>query len=419
MSSANDSSEKKRKTPEATETSNNDNSKADVQEMAVGSTEKKAKPSPNDPFRDYLIEMINRGDYDGATRTLLAIPTEKTKELPSKSVIFRNAMAIGTDTLQEMKDDGDYQQLSQNLPVLGDAKTDFDKQIHTARGQVRATSTHTFYKVIFCNPQRAEYWYSKLRTWTPDVCRIVAKVGSLITLQWAQQKEDIHWGESTCAAAAKHGHFDVLQWAHANGCRWDASTLEGAAFCGNTEMLNWAMSKGCPLPTNGASIAMAAAEGGKIEALNWAQRNVGPWNESVCAAAARGGQLDTLKYLRNNDPNNQCPWNEMTCSEAARYGHQNVIDWAQDNGCPWDGSTCEMAAWGGHLHILQQAREKGCRWGTSTCYAAALNGHLEILKWARENGCPWDSFVISGARLGEHLDIVNWARANGCPEPPV
>jgi hypothetical protein len=45
---------------------------------------------------------------------------------------------------------------------------------------------------------------------------------------------------------------------------------------------------------------MYAAQGGRLEVLQWLRANGAPWDSRTCAYAARGGHLDMLKWLRAN-----------------------------------------------------------------------------------------------------------------------
>jgi hypothetical protein len=65
--------------------------------------------------------------------------------------------------------------------------------------------------------------------------------------------------------------------------------------------------------------------------------------------------------------------------------------------CPWeafivanvtDTRTCSIAARNGDLKALQFARAMGCPWNEDTIIQATINGHEEVLNWALENGCP-------------------------------
>ena len=76
------------------------------------------------------------------------------------------------------------------------------------------------------------------------------------------------------------------------------------------------------------------------------------------------------------------------CRYAAEGGHLEALQWARAHGCPWDRWTCANAASNGHLEVLQWARAHGCPWDERTCRCAAKNGHLDVLEWARANGCP-------------------------------
>ena len=84
-------------------------------------------------------------------------------------------------------------------------------------------------------------------------------------------------------------------------------------------------------------------------------------------------------------------WNARTCGKIAEGGDLEALQWARANGCAWDAETCACAAYRGHLEVLQWARANGCVWTAATCYAAAGGGHLEVLQWARADGCEWDA----------------------------
>ena len=108
------------------------------------------------------------------------------------------------------------------------------------------------------------------------------------------------------------------------------------------------------------------------EYFSTCRRRRGAANKRCCAQGRRGRR----------------PWNADTCWAAAQGGQLEALQWARENGCPWDERTCRSAAYSGHLEALQWARENDCPWDENTCWAAAQGGHLEALKWARENGWP-------------------------------
>ncbi|CAB9506500.1 ankyrin repeat protein [Seminavis robusta] len=264
-----------------------------------------------------------------------------------------------------------------------------------------AISTDTFYSVVFYNVPCTRYWHVAHNSsqnlscfHQNDVCPTIAKAGNLPVLQWASIEEEYPMEERTCSAAAGGGHLELLKWAQQNGCPWDKATCSAAACGGHLELLKWARENGCP------------------------------WDEETCWYAARHGHLELLKWARQHG----CPWNEETCSSAARGGHLELLKWARENGCrtfgtsemarengcPWNGWTRNAAAGRGHLELLKWAHENGCPWDTETCYAAAGGGHLELLKWAHENGCPWDK-QHALLLLVEAFGTSEMARENGCP----
>jgi len=40
-----------------------------------------------------------------------------------------------------------------------------------------------------------------------------------------------------------------------------------------------------------------------------------------------------LKYFSGQEMND-CPWSENTCLSAHQNGHDEVSEWAEENGCP-------------------------------------------------------------------------------------
>ena len=78
-----------------------------------------------------------------------------------------------------------------------------------------------------------------------------------------------------------------------------------------------------------------------------------------------------------------CP-ERTVCWAAAKGGHLEMLQWAQANGCPWSADTCKAVAEGGHLGILQWVRTNGCLWGLHTRGVA----RGRVLEWALANGVP-------------------------------
>lgn len=135
----------------------------------------------------------------------------------------------------------------------------------------------------------------------------------------------------------------------------------------------------------GMAVTVAAARGGHVKVLQWAQENGCAWDVRACNAAAAAGHLETLQWLRQHD----CPWGSSTCASAAGEGKLEVLQWAWREGCPWDATVCISAAAGGHLKVLKWARQRGCPWHARVCTVASKRRHTEVLHWARAHGCPW------------------------------
>ena len=108
------------------------------------------------------------------------------------------------------------------------------------------------------------------------------------------------------------------------------------------------------------------------ERLAWARANGCHWGVSgslglndPCALAAQGGHLEALQWAREH----YCPWDMWTCARAAEGGHRDVLRWAWEHGCPCDELTCRCAAGRGHLETLQWIRQQNCPWDWGTCRA--------------------------------------------------
>jgi hypothetical protein len=69
---------------------------------------------------------------------------------------------------------------------------------------------------------------------------------------------------------------------------------------------------------------------------------------------------------------------------AADGGRLEVLQYAHDHGCPWDTMTCYYAAAGGHLEVLRYAHEHGCPWDLGDCLAWALqHGNADVVEYLR------------------------------------
>ncbi len=116
--------------------------------------------------------------------------------------------------------------------------------------------------------------------------------------------------------ATMEGYLNVLIYCREIGCRWDKWVPTTAATNGHFEIIVYCTENNCPLDSD---MFLHAATGGCIKILEHykGNENIKAWNSWTCTHAAAGGHLDMLKYLRENDPKDQCPWDEETCLAAA------------------------------------------------------------------------------------------------------
>ena len=133
------------------------------------------------------------------------------------------------------------------------------------------------------------------------------------------------------------------------------------------------------------------------------------WGERTCGFAANGGRLEVLQWLRAKG----CPWGTWVSCGAAFGGQLEVLQWmrAQYPPCPWNSDVCSFAALGGHLEVLRWARSQGCSWDERVPTAAAKNGHLKVLIWLIKEGCPYDKSWCRGAAVkgGERTrKVLEW-----------
>ena len=171
-----------------------------------------------------------------------------------------------------------------------------------------------------------------------------------------------------------------LQWSFDSGLRNRPMLgIHIAEHCG-VDCLKCAHSNGCGLP-NGACFNTPVK--GNLETIQWALGDNRFWRQLFCEAAAAGGSLYFLQWAQAKD----CPW-DNTYSAAAGSSHVEILQWTRSEGCPWDGRTCAKAAVGEHLAVLKWAHVNGCPWSSTTGSEAAGTGRLDILQWARSENCP-------------------------------
>jgi len=260
-------------------------------------------------------------------------------------------------------------------------------------------------------------WFQTTFAMAGRTCReAVERAPTARAVLTQRERKDLPREMMPLAVASAEGDVEALEWLiqlfDGKGPEWRQYDYGGelsllAAGRGKIAILAFLCARGYKLHVSACAYA---AQGGHLEALEWARRNGCPWDEHTCLVAAEGGHLEVLRWARRNG----CPWDERACTHAASGGHLEVLQWLHQHGCPWDSGTCAFAAHGGHLEVLRWARQNGCEWDKLTCMTAAKGGHLEALKWARENGCPWDEETWADGRSGCRPYLIE----HGCPGAP-
>jgi len=182
---------------------------------------------------------------------------------------------------------------------------------------------------------------------------------------------------------ASVGSINLLEFLKNYNFVWDEQRiLQAAAMCGQLHTLKWLQKHHCLFGHN--------RERGTLEHLR--ANNL---EESIAIGASMGGHVDILEWGSSDDHLPKI----LSC--AAYAGHIHVLEWVFEKKKHYrfmnDRSTCSSAASGGHLNILKWARMKGFDWDFRTIDNARWFGHDDIMEWALDNGCP--------QFFGDHMDL--------------
>ncbi|AGO84206.1 Ankyrin repeat domain containing protein [Pandoravirus salinus] len=261
------------------------------------------------------------------------------------------------------------------------------------------------------------------------------------------------WHGAECEHAARAGRIDLVDRFRACGCPFDAhSVAVAAAGAGRLNVLRHLHQQNL-LEPRGTDLISAAAAGGHIVCVEFAQSVGFRWYAGACTMAAGNGHLACLRYLHEHG----CPWDERTTEAAAGYdpeqnpysaseGHIDCLRYLHEHGCPWDEGTCGIAAQRGAVACLVYALDHGCprdesslgvaavysgevaildvlqarrhRWDACATAVAAEHGRWDLVEILRAYGCPWDVRVCTGLTSMGRLDLLLRARADGCPWEP-
>lgn len=199
-----------------------------------------------------------------------------------------------------------------------------------------------------------------------DVQRTATKHGHIPVLAWVMPYLGNHSNEHAFRMACFHGQVNVMCWLQKKypfqltlGC------MASAARGGHLAAVKWLHKRGCEY--SGLATTGAAKEG-HLHVLKWLYKQHGPSDWAP--------DLGTTDYICSGK------WTPAVMYQAAEGGRLDVVEWLHANGCPASDGMCDQAAALGRLDILQWAYAHGA---LPTCNAAVANaarlGNLEILKW--------------------------------------
>lgn len=235
---------------------------------------------------------------------------------------------------------------------------------------------------------------TKLGTKSTSFC--AANAGSIECLQYLLRKHG--WDPIDCAiSAVEANHVHVLEWmvrfpAGQKAMRFstfeDGSLIGKAAYAGHVKVMEFLVEHGAVLNKD---LAVCAADGGSIEALQWLRARQCPWTPRVFVKAAGWPGSESISIMQWA-LDNGCPKGTGThaCSEAAGHGALENLQWLRANGFPWSENVLKNACMHPHLDVLKWACANGCKWSAHVTFAAARYNSPEALLWLLKAGCPYD-----------------------------
>ena len=184
--------------------------------------------------------------------------------------------------------------------------------------------------------------------------KVAGKLVAKTEAGWAARLKRLGWSEGEIQQRmAKRKRDGNCLFLFARVCKgWRKAQLKvGGQLCtrvksdvllpGSAALAEWALAEGCPRENGSYTMAIAAAQYGHAELVQWLCREGGfAMGEYVMRYAARSGNLELVQWLRGEG----CPWNLYTCHYAVNKGHVEVLRWARENGCPWSPFTRDLAA---------------------------------------------------------------------------
>lgn len=181
------------------------------------------------------------------------------------------------------------------------------------------------------------------------------------------------------------GKINMLKWLYENGLSYHDFLIHFAAYYGQNEILDWMLTS-----TN-------------LTISDFIE-------EEVCFHAALGGKLNTLKFLRQKT----VPWGKNMNDDSVYYaaiinGHQELFEWALEEGCPKGILAILGAAHTGSIVSFEYLLSLGFSVSEGVINVAANGGHLHMMEWFKTHnysinyGAVCDSAAING-----HINIIEW-----------
>lgn len=148
----------------------------------------------------------------------------------------------------------------------------------------------------------------------------------------------VRFTTNSFSLAAKDGSIDFLEWLLDNGCSFDQSMVAAAVKANRLDILQWAHNRGYNVWKTGKDpedTTLLMALEGSVEMLQWA-RSIGvEISPQGAIAAAQGGKLNILQWLHHT----------MNCGlhseliEHAFPKHPNVVKWLRMQKVAWPGQS--------------------------------------------------------------------------------
>ncbi|KAG2501522.1 hypothetical protein HYH03_000029 [Edaphochlamys debaryana] len=216
-------------------------------------------------------------------------------------------------------------------------------------------------------------------------------------------------------AAAACGGAAALEMLLEAGVRPDADAAPAAAAGGHVGVLALLAARGCAVDPS--ATALAGARAGHVGVLAWLEQAAAPGRASEAGAAGGAAGRGSVEAGAGTPP----PWlGADVFNAAAESGRVEAMEWLAARGARGDGGTLAAAAKGGCVALLRMVLEAClCRMPVDGWpYAwAARNGDTLTLGALRALGAPWGPGAAAftrAVRLGGGVRALAWMVGAGC-----